>query len=217
MWPKRDILERQTAQRKVADNHVNKKEVTFTSSGFWPSPMPKQPEGHLAAWPIQSKGGHGSLPGPRLRVQSPSPRALWDLVSLWDTAVRSPPPSGAALPHLEPTCRQGVPAFYSHTGPCTSGYCTPWASLWLGCLPNMAGSQPCLQVIHCLITRLPQTHPSFCSQAKGVGLGSARRDPLNSPRVDSSNEHQQPNCRATFVFLKFLFALISFRCTHASF
>lgn len=127
--------------------------------------------------------------------------------------VRSPPFSRAALPHLEPTCSQGVPAFYSHTGPRTSGCFTTWASCRLGCLP-MACSQPCLQVVHRVITRLPQTHLSFCSQGKELGLGSGGRDDQMAPKW---TEHQQPNCRTTFVFLKFLFALISFRCTRASF
>lgn len=165
--------------------------------------MPKQREGHLAASPIRSKGGRGSLLGPRLCYRSRSPRALWDLVSLGDTVVCSPPfqerrcltwrrRAVRAYPLSTPT--QGrAPLGVSPPGPHSHGaVCRTWQ------IPSLA----CRSSTVWLIARLPQTHLSFCSQGKELGLGSGRRDPPHGPKVDGVHEHQQPDCRTSFYFPK---------------
>lgn len=112
VWPTLDILERLAAQRRVTNNHLKKKEVTCTSSGFWPSPVPEPPISYLAASLIRKYGS------PRVSSQRQTPCAdmvpscsLRPSFTFGTVMVLTPPFSGAVLPHLESDLQSGCTCF----------------------------------------------------------------------------------------------------------
>lgn len=162
VWPTLDILERLAVQRRVTNNHLKKKEVTCTSSGFWPSPVLEPPISYLAASLIRKYGSPrvSSAPDSLCRrgslVLSETFFYLWDgygsYPSLFRCNVASPGIRPAVRVYLLSAPTQScTPLGVSPPGPHTCwAVSQTWAGSWHGLL---LGSR--------VISRLPKTNPCF--------------------------------------------------------
>lgn len=151
-WPTLDVLERWTVQRRITNNHVSRKGVTFPSPGFRPSPVPKPPERHAASSLSLSVSSPLQTPHSD-EVSSPPLRPCFPfgmVIALTPPCsfrgrVASPGAWHAIRVYLLSTPTQS----HTHLGVSSPGL-TP-----VGLLPNLGRFQELSAGVHHVITRHP--------------------------------------------------------------